>query len=411
MRPRWRREAGRAAIPSPGSMSPQPDLDAVASLARAAGRIGIDTEFVGEGRYRALLCLVQIAVDDPGAPDGIRIEVVDALHAYDPTPLVALLADPAIEIVLHAARQDVGILKREWRTEITNLFDTQIAAGFAGLGAQTGYGNLLHAVLGLRLNKSESFTRWDVRPLTDQQLSYAREDVEHLLQLTDRLQARLRESGRLEWAREECRALQEATDQRDPELAYLRLPRVTRLNPRDLAVARELAAWRERAAAAEDKPLGTILQDPALVEIAKRKPSDPSALEQIRGVQQRTMRRHRQEIIEAVRSGLAAEPVKLESAERDRSDTRDAPLVSLAEALARARAIDAGLAYELVATRSDVQAVVAAVRRGSAEPDVRTLKGWRRKLVGAELLDLLAGRRSLDVDPDGHLRVSGRPGE
>jgi ribonuclease D len=392
-------------------MPTQPDLDAVASLARAAGRIGIDTEFVGEGRYRALLCLVQIAVDDPAAQDGIRIEVIDALQPHDPAPIAALLADPAIEIVMHAARQDVGILKREWRTEITNLFDTQIAAGFAGLGAQTGYGNLLHAVLGLRLNKSESFTRWDVRPLTGQQLAYAREDVEHLLQLTDRLQARLAESGRLEWAREECRALQEATDQRDPELAYLRLPRVTRLGARDLAVVRELAAWRERAAAAEDKPLGTILQDPALVEIAKRKPSDPGALEQIRGVQQRTMRRHRQEIIAAIQRGLEAEPVRLESAERDRSDARDAPLVSLAEALARSRAIDAGLAYELVATRSDVQAVVAASRRGSSEPDVRTLRGWRRELVGAELLDLLAGRRLLDVDPDGHLRVSERPGE
>ena len=392
-------------------MPTQPDLDAVASLARAAGRIGIDTEFVGEGRYRALLCLVQIAVDDPTAPEGIRIEVIDALHAYDATPLAALLADPSIEIVLHAARQDVGILKREWQTEITNLFDTQIAAGFAGLGAQTGYGNLLHAVLGLRLNKSESFTRWDVRPLTDQQLSYAREDVEHLLQLTDQLQTRLRESGRLEWAREECRALQQATDRRDPELAYLRLPRVARLSARDLAVARELAAWRERTAEEEDKPLGTILQDPALVEIAKRKPSDPAALEQIRGVQQRTMRRHRQEIIDAIRRGIEAEPIKLESAERDRSDARDAPLVSLAEALARSRAIDAGLAYELVATRSDVQAVVAASRRGSAEPDVRTLRGWRRELVGTELLDLLAGRRSLDVDPDGHLRVSERPGD
>ena len=392
-------------------MPTQPDLDAVASLARAAGRIGIDTEFVGEGRYRALLCLVQIAVDDPAAPEGIRIEVIDALHAYDATPLAALLADPSIEIVLHAARQDVGILKREWQTEITNLFDTQIAAGFAGLGAQTGYGNLLHAVLGLRLNKSESFTRWDVRPLTDQQLSYAREDVAHLLQLTDQLQVRLRESGRLEWAREECRALQQATDRRDPELAYLRLPRVARLSSRDLAVACELAAWRERTAEEEDKPLGTILQDPALVEIAKRKPSDPAALEQIRGVQQRTMRRHRQEIIDAIRRGIEAEPIKLESAERDRSDARDAPLVSLAEALARSRAIDAGLAYELVATRADVQAVVAASRRGSTEPDVRTLRGWRRELVGTELLDLLAGRRSLDVDPDGHLRVSERPGD
>jgi len=387
-------------------MPEQPDLEAVASLARAAGRIGIDTEFVGEGRFRALLCLVQISVDDPSSSDGVRIEVIDAQASYDHAPIAALLADPEIEIVLHAARQDVGLLKREWETEITNLFDTQIAAGFAGLGAQTGYGNLLQAVLDLHLDKSESFTRWDVRPLTEQQLSYAREDVEHLLSLTDHLQERLRESGRLEWAREECRAMEAVTDERDPDLAYLRLGRIARLKPRDLAVARELAAWRERAAKVEDKPVGSILQDPALVEIAKRKPSDPVALEQIRGVQERTMRRHRQDILDAVKRGLAAEPIKLESSERDRSDARDAPLISLAEALARSRAIEAGLAYELVASRSDIQAVVAAVRCGSHEPDVRTLQGWRRELVGAELIELLAGRRSLDVDPDGRLRIS-----
>src|SRR5262249_32062898 len=154
------------------------------------------TEFMSEGRYRALLCLVQVAVPDREAPDGVRIALFDPLGALDPSPLAAVLADTTIEIVLHAARQDVALLRRVWATEVRNVFDTQVAAGFAGFGAQTGYGNLLGGVLRLHLAKTASYTRWDARPLTAEQLSYAREDVLHLLELRDELHARLEASGR-----------------------------------------------------------------------------------------------------------------------------------------------------------------------------------------------------------------------
>jgi len=201
--------------------------------ARASGRLGIDAEFVGEGRYRALLCLVQVAVDDGDA--GTRVEVLDPLRGFEPGELRAVLADPAIEKVLHAGRQDVAILRRTWGTDVRNLLDTQVAAGFAGHGAQTGYGPLLLEVLGLRLAKSASFTRWDRRPLSDEQLQYAREDVADLLALATALQDELRASGRLEWAREECRPLEHSSDDRDPDEAWRRLPRVSRLRPRERA--------------------------------------------------------------------------------------------------------------------------------------------------------------------------------
>ncbi|HEY2435685.1 MAG TPA: ribonuclease D, partial [Solirubrobacteraceae bacterium] len=214
------------------------DVAAAAAIARDRGRIGIDTEFMSEGRYRALLCLVQIVVDDPGSPDGVRIELIDPLDGVDAAPLAELMGDPEVEVVLHAGRQDVAILKRVWRTPITNIFDTQVAAGFAGSGAQTGYGNLLGQILGRRVGKTASYTRWDTRPLTDEQLSYAAEDVAHLMQLADELQRRLEQSGRLSWAREECRRLESATDERDPETAWERLPRIGQLDPRSRAVAR-----------------------------------------------------------------------------------------------------------------------------------------------------------------------------
>lgn len=382
------------------------EIAEIAALAQEAGRLGIDTEFMSEGRYRALLCLVQVAVPDPSGEDGLRIALFDPLEALEPGPLADVLADPEIEIVLHAARQDVALLRRVWQTEVSNVFDTQVAAGFAGFGAQTGYGNLLGGALGLHVGKTASYTRWDARPLSEEQLTYAREDVLHLLDLSDALHERLEQSGRLEWAREECRRLEDSTDERDPELAYERLPRASSLDPRSRAVARELAAWRERAASAEDKPVGSILPDAALVEIAKRKPSRTSDLEQIRGLHGGHLRRRGGELVAAVERGLDADPIARE-ARGPGSEPGDAPLISLVEAVIRSRALGTGLAYELIASRSELEQIVTAARRGDPEPDVRALRGWRRELVGEELAALLAGERAVTIE-SGRLDVTVR---
>src|SRR5919201_2896370 len=273
----------------------------LAAQARAAGRLGIDTEFMGEGRYRALLCLVQIAVE---TDDGLRVEVLDPLtQEYDPAPLAAVLADPAVQVVVHAGRQDVALLRREWSTVVTGLFDTQIAGGFAGLRAQLGYEALLHEMVGVRLRKSASFTRWDTRPLSDEQVGYAREDVLHLLDLTDALQDALRARGRLDWAIEECRALEEATDAREPEAIFNRLPRINSLEPSQRAVAYELVRWREQTAREADRPVPSVLADAALVEVAKRRPSSIERLSQIRGLNESTLRRRGRAIIDVVERG------------------------------------------------------------------------------------------------------------
>ena len=389
----------------PMSLASSADVAAAAAIGREKRRFGIDTEFMSEGRYRALLCLVQIAVDDSQAPGGSRILLIDTLADIDVTPLAELLADPAIEVVLHAGRQDVAILRRVWDTEFTNIFDTQLAAGFAGASAQAGYGNLLGAILGRRVGKTASYTRWDARPLTAEQLSYAAEDVAHLLELADELQRRLVETNRLDWAREECRRLESATDERDPETVWERLPRVGQLDPRARAVARELAAWRERTASQEDRPVGSVLADPALVELAKRQPSNRQGLEQIRGIHPSGMRRRGNAILEAIARGQRTPPIPREEA-RGRSEPGDAPLIALAEALLRARSLEAGLAYELIASRSELEQIVAAARRSAPEPDVRTLAGWRRELVGADLRDLLAGRNAVSVGPGRRLVLS-----
>jgi ribonuclease D len=379
-------------------------LKALADGARAAGRLAIDTEFMGEGRYRTLLCLVQLAIPE-GIQDGERILVVDPLaEDLDVSPLAEVLADPAVQVVVHAGRQDIALARRCFQTEVSNVFDTQVAAGFAGLGAQSSYDSLLTEILGLRVAKTASFTRWDARPLSPEQLAYAREDVVHLLELAGELEARLTKLNRLEWAREECGPLERSSDARDLDAIFARLPRIGGLSPSARPIARELVEWRERTAERQNRPVQGVLSDAALVEVARRRPGSRNELEKIRGVGANGSGRRADELLEVIRRGRERPPDPAPQGQRPPSGRPDdAPLVALAEALLRARARQAGLAYELLAARADLQAIVAGVRSGE-EADVRTLRGWRRELAGSELLRMLDGGVSLSVS-DGRICV------
>ncbi|MEA2215560.1 MAG: ribonuclease, partial [Solirubrobacteraceae bacterium] len=349
--------------------------------------------------YRTLLCLIQLAVPEQDGA-GESIALLDPLDdAVELGPLAAALEDPAVRIVVHSGRQDVALLRRELRCEVTNVFDTQVAAGFAGLGAQVSYDSLLTDVLALRVAKTASFTRWDARPLSAEQLAYAREDVVHLLELASELERRLSELGRLEWALEECRPLTLVTDERDPQTIFERLPRVGGLNASARAVARELVEWREQTAERQDRPVQGVLSDAGLVEVARRRPASQEDLGRIRGVGPSSQGRRARELLDAVsRARERPEEPPPQGGRPPPPRAEDLPLVALTEALVRTRAREAGLAYELLAARADLQAIVMAVRAGGEPPDVRTLRGWRAELAGNDLLDLLEGRMRLSVE-------------
>ena len=209
----------------------------IAQLATKDGRLAIDTEFVSERRYQAQLCLVQVAVPDPAAEGGVRTDVLDPLgdDPPDPAPLARALADPEVEVIVHAGRQDVAIMRRTWETGITRVFDTQVGAGFLGFGNQEGYEALVRRVLGVKLRGGEGFTRWDKRPLTEKQISYAADDARCLLALGlgDRARA-----GRARAARVGARGVPCGGGVRRRPHARARL--------REAAEAR--AAWTTRAA-------------------------------------------------------------------------------------------------------------------------------------------------------------------
>jgi len=382
----------------------------LAGQASEHGRLAIDTEFVSERRYQAQLCLVQVAVPDPEAAEGVRTEVLDPLDedaVLDFAPLARALADPAIEVVMHAGRQDVAILRRTWATDVSNVFDTQVAAGFLGFGNQEGYEQLVRRVLDVRLHGGEGFTRWDRRPLTAKQMEYAGDDARLLLALGDALERDLDERGRLAWAREESRLVEAATDERSAARAYERLPKLSRLDNGQRAAARRLCAWRDGIAREMDRPPPFVAPDHTLVELARRRPRDRAALEQIRGLPQQTLHRRGAELLSAIEASRDEEaPPAPPSAPR--RDPAEAPLVSLAQALVRHRSLESGVATELIATQSELAALVTEVLRGNGAPadGVRALHGWRRELIGEELRELLAGRRHVSVGPGGELRVS-----
>jgi ribonuclease D len=292
-----------------------------------------------------------------------------------------VLADPAVEVVLHAGRQDVAIMRRTFDTEVHNIFDTQVAAGFLGFGNQEGYESLVRKVLKVRLKGSEGFTRWDKRPLTPQQLEYAADDARLLL------------------------SLEEVRDERDATRSYERLPRLGRLSESARGVALELAEWREEEARGADRAPGSVLPDQALVELARRTPRDKHGLEQIRGLPPQTLHRRADALLAAIERGrgrTAPQPPS-EPVARDPSD---APLVSLAQALVRHRSMESGVAVELIATQSELSSLVGLLRHGEGVDHLRVAHGWRRELVGDELRELIEGRRALSVDPEGGLRVS-----
>ncbi len=389
-----------------GGIASAGELLAIVEDARRGGRLALDTEFMGEGRYRTLLCLIQLASPLTATGNEPRVALLDPLQdGIDMAPLRHVLADPVVEIVVHAGRQDVALLRRMLDTEVHTIFDTQVAAGFVGMPAQSSYESLLMGLLGIKVAKSASFTRWDARPLSVEQLAYAREDVVHLLELSAELQRRLREAGRLEWARQECEPLESSSDERDPASIFARLPRIRSLAPPSRSLARELVDWRERTAAHRDRTVQSVMGDAVLVEIAKRRPSTTRQLGEIRGLGGGLLHRMAPELLQVILDAQrrSSEPLP-PGGNTNLSDPADPPFIALCEALVRGRTREARLAYELLATRAELQAIVASRRLGAAEPDVRTLRGWRRELVGEELLRLLDGDLALSVG-DSRLHV------
>ncbi len=357
-------------------------------------RYAVDTEFHRERTYYPKLALVQIAWSG-------GLVLVDPL-AVDLAPLAEILDGPGVA-VMHAAGQDLEVLHHACGTVPSQLFDTQLAAGFVGMSTPS-LASLVDRELGLKLEKGDRLTDWLRRPLTEDQRRYAALDVAHLFELQDRLLAQLDAEGRVPWAHTECERLRTSDPWlRDPDEAWRRIKEVRQLRGRTLAVAQSLAAWRERRAATIDQPVRFVMPDMGLVGVAQRAPRSVDELRKVRGIDDRHTRGVAAEgILAAVAEGLDRPPppprddVPAELARELR------PAVGLVSAwvsqLARDLRIDTGI----LATRADLEALL----RG--DPDARLAHGWRAEVAGGPIRDLVEGRAAVAFDGDGGLLLERR---
>jgi ribonuclease D len=336
---------------------------------------GLDTEFLRERTYYAQLCLLQFGV--PG-----REVCVDTLAVQDLSPLRTALGDAACAKVLHAARQDLEVL---WPATgaVIGLFDTQVAAALIGLPAQVGYAELVRALLGVTLSKGQTRTDWSRRPLSAAQLDYARDDVRYLLPLRDTLAARLTQLGRLSWFDEEMAELDAAGSfVVEPERAWLRLRGLTELDPHRQSLAQLLAAWRERRAIAADRPRSWILPDAALRELVAKVPRTPAALARIQELPEGIGRNSGADLLRIIES--AALPATLpELPQRRRPEPEHTEKVRRLAEVTQHTARELAIAPEILATRREMEQLVAGERDGPP------LTGWRRAVIGEQLLRAL----------------------
>lgn len=365
--------------------------DALAAVCARMARhpfITVDTEFLRETTYYPLLCVAQIASADEAV-------VIDALApGIDLAPFFALLADEKVVKVFHAARQDIEIVWNMAKIIPHPIFDSQVAAMVLGYGDSISYDQLVQRITGDVLDKSNRFTDWTRRPLTDAQITYALSDVTHLRSVYIKLAADLEKRGRTNWVEAEMGILTSPETYRmDPANAWERLKTRVR-KPKELAVLMEIAAWREREAQTRDVPRSRVLKDDVLGDIATQAPTTIEKLGHLRSLPKGFERsRWGEAIVEAVQRGVDRDPKTLPRFERFRPAANGAATVELLKVLLRMTAESHGVAAKVIATVDELDRIAA-----DDEADVPAMKGWRRELFGDKAIALKHGRLALAVD-------------
>ena len=391
----------------PASMSRELEvrwIDSDAALASVVKALcseeqyGLDTEFVAERTYYPRLCLVQLAW-----PGGIVL--VDPL-ACDIAALAEVLATPST-MVTHAGSADLPIIERACGARPKALFDTQLAAGFVGLG-QPSLVSLVSALLDVRLDKGDQLTDWARRPLSDSARRYAAGDVAHLLALTAELRERLQRCGREAWAVAECEVLLDARPRDpDPDLAWWRIKGSRSLRGEQACIAQSVVAWRELRAREQDLPARFVLSELALTALVQRPPKSADDIAQLRGAGS-LPKPVVEGLFEAVTAGRAMDQSELRSPPKHGDDSGLDAAVGILNGWASQVASGEKVDARLLATREDVKALVNG-RPGRLDD------GWRAAMVGDDLHALVAGEavvrlvgggKRLQLEPSPAVEVS-----
>ncbi len=381
-------------------------LEALCKQLRSSPRLALDTEFVGEDSFIPKLELIQVATSEIAAViDFPAVQTNGSL-----APFWELICDPKVEKVVHAGRQDLDLFALHAGEIPKPFFDTQIAAAMLGFGAQVAYANLVQRIHGTKLDKAHTFTNWSARPLSTEQIAYAAEDVQFLLPIHTHLQKRLHALGRSEWVREEFSRLETVVGEKskEPLDRYQRIRGWDSLKPKQATVLRDLAAWRETEARRRNVPRGRVLRDEVLLQLARHPPKSVDELRGLRGLHSAEIDRNGDQLIATITASLALPPSAWPEIPRERRpEPESIGLVELLQAVLKARATEAKIAPTLLATSSDLQALVEAMEK-KRTVDLPLLRGWRKQLVGELLTQILEGTVTVSVDPTkGVLRMTG----
>ncbi|MCE2520484.1 MAG: ribonuclease D [Alphaproteobacteria bacterium] len=356
--------------------------------------ITVDTEFIPERTFWPQLCLVQIA----GAGDAA---VIDALaDGVDLGPVFDLMTDRNILKVFHSGRQDLEIFLHLSGSLPHPVFDTQIAAMACGHGEQVSYARIVEAVTGKAIGKGARITDWSKRPLSRNQIAYALEDVTHLRRVYEHLSSMLASKGRETWVGERMAWLNDPqTYRNDVSHAWTRIRKKPR-RPRDLAVLREVAAWRERQAQERNLPRRRIITDDALVAIATSRPQSQEALQGVRLVPRGMAGGSRgRQIVQAVNRAMEIGTDALPRPDDSQAARVPLALADLIRTLINARCEEIGVAQALIASSDEI-------RRFAATPpgDSPLACGWRYDLLGRDIERLRDGTVALSLEK-GTLRL------
>lgn len=353
---------------------------------QSAEWLALDTEFMRDKTYYPKLCLIQVATED-------IVACIDPLCLTTLDLFYELIYNPQKTKVLHASRQDLEIFYHLHNAIPQSLFDTQIGAAFLGYNDQIGYGTLVERVLNVQLNKAHTRTNWQIRPLEQGQIHYAADDVRYLARLYPIIRDKLITQHRLDWLVDDFSVLSNIdTYVNPPELAWCKVAGRKRLKGQQLATLQHLTAWRERQAQKADKPRKWIINDNTLIRLAQQMPEDIEQLAKIQGIQPKAQERIGQKLLALIveakqfpKSHWPEPPQRIQPMPEQK-----AQICALMSAL-QLCAQQHNIRPTVLASHKDIEKLVMGKR------DLPILKGWRARIAGQVLLDVLNGKLKLEV--------------
>ncbi|MGZ8185648.1 MAG: ribonuclease D [Methylobacter sp.] len=353
--------------------------------------LALDTEFLREKTYYPKFCLLQIATPE-------WVACIDPLALPKLDSLFEALYNPSIVKIFHSCRQDLEIFYQLTGKLPAPVFDTQIAAPLLGFQENPGYAMLVSSLLNVNLNKAHTRADWSKRPLTDEQIQYAADDVIYLCKIYQIMSSKLIELGRIDWLMQDFAELANPNlYEVIPEKAWLKIRGKNKLTGKQLSIVQSLAEWREKAAQSENRPKSWLLRDELLFDLAKLQPETVSQLVNVRGINERVINRYGQELCELITAAKQRAPIPLNAKGRLAKKTQQQEAVlDILTALVRIRAEENALNPVILATRKDLEALLF----NDEEEECSLLYGWRFSMVGRELVGLLKGELLLGIESE-----------